>query len=48
MLSMLNFVKVLVDKNNTRDYRDARVKRTIITIIECIFVNDRCLKPIII
>jgi hypothetical protein len=48
MLSMLNSVKVLVGKNNTHAYRGARVKRTIVTAVECISADRRCLNPIII
>ncbi len=48
MLSILSFVKVLVDKNNVQDYRDARIKRTIVIAIECISVNSRYLTSIII
>ncbi|KAF2786345.1 hypothetical protein K505DRAFT_412019 [Melanomma pulvis-pyrius CBS 109.77] len=36
MLSMLNSVKVLVSKDDLRGYRGARVKRTIVTAVECI------------
>ena len=48
MLSMLNFVKVLVGKNDTRGYRGARVKRTMVTAIECISADGKCLNPMII
>ena len=48
MLSMLNSVKVLVGKNDTRGYRGARVKRTMVTAIECISADGRCLNPMII
>jgi len=48
MLSMLNSVKVLVGKDDTRSYRGARVKRTMVTAIECISADGRCLKPMII
>ena len=48
MLSMLNSVKVLVGKDDTRGYRGARVKRTMVTAIECISADGRCLKPMII
>ncbi|GAB1729805.1 hypothetical protein NU195Hw_Modified_186t2 [Hortaea werneckii] len=36
MLSKLGSVKVLVGKNDMRDYRDARVKRKMVTVTECI------------
>jgi hypothetical protein len=45
ILSMLSTVKVLVSKDNMRDYRGARVKRTIITAIECISGDSRYLDP---
>jgi hypothetical protein len=48
MLSMLNSVKVLVSKDNTHAYRGARVKRTIVTAVECISADRRCLNSIII
>jgi hypothetical protein len=48
MLLMLGAVKVLVGKNNTQDYRSARVKRKIVTLIECISADGRYLNPIII
>ena len=38
MLSMLGSFKVLIDKDNLRGYRGARVKQTIVTAIECISV----------
>jgi hypothetical protein len=48
MLSMLSTVKVLVSKDDMRDYRGARVKRTIITAIECISGDGRYLDFMII
>ena len=48
MLSMLGSVKVLVGKNDMRDYRGARVKRTMVTAIECISGDGRYLNPMII
>jgi hypothetical protein len=48
MLSMLNSVKVLVGKDNTQAYRGARVKRTMVTAVECIPADGRCLDPMII
>jgi hypothetical protein len=36
MLSMLTSVKVLIDKKDLRQYRGARVKRTLVTAIECV------------
>ncbi|TEY23577.1 hypothetical protein BOTCAL_1467g00020 [Botryotinia calthae] len=48
MLSMLGSIKVLVSKHDTRDYRGARVKRTIVTAIECISGDGRYLNPMII
>jgi hypothetical protein len=48
MLSMLGSVKVLINKNDLRDYRGAGVKRTIVTAIECISADGRSLSPMII
>ena len=48
MLSMLNSVKVLVGKDDTQGYRGARVKRTMVTAIECISADGKCLKLMII
>ena len=48
MLSMPGSVKVLVGKDDTRDYRGARVKRTTVTAIECVSADGRYLKPMII
>ena len=41
VLSILGFVKVLVSKNNLRDYRGAGDKRTMMTAIECVFADGR-------
>lgn len=48
MLSMLGSVKVLVDKDDLRGYRGARVKRTVVTAMECVSADDRYLNPIIV
>jgi len=48
MLSMPGSVKVLIGKDDTRDYRGARVKRTTVTAIECISADSRYLNPMII
>jgi hypothetical protein len=48
MLCMLNSVKVLVSKDDRRDYRGAGVKRTTVTAVECISANGRSLLPMII
>ena len=48
MLYKLGFVKVLVRKEDQRDYRGAKVKRIIITTIEYISVDGRSLLLIII
>lgn len=45
MLCMLGSVKVLVGKDDLRDYRGAGVKRTMVTAIECISANGRSLLP---
>ena len=48
MLCMLGSVKVLVGKNDLRNYRGAGVKRTMVTAIEYISSDGRCLPPLII
>jgi hypothetical protein len=48
LLSVLNSLKVLVGKNELRDYRGAGVKYTLITAIEYISADGRCLYPLII
>lgn len=48
MLSKLGSVKVLVGKDDLRDYRGAGVKRTMVTAIECISADGRSLLPLII
>jgi hypothetical protein len=48
MLSMLGSAKVLVSKDDRRDYRGAGVKRTTVTAIECISASGEYLDPMII
>ena len=48
MLSMLGFVKVLVSKDDLRNYRGAGVKRTMVTAIECVSADGRSLLPLIV
>ena len=48
ILSILGSVKVLVSKDNPRDYKGAGVKRTTVTAIECISADGRFLLPLII
>jgi hypothetical protein len=48
MLLMLSLVKVLVGKDDMRSYRGARIKRKMVTVIECISSNSRYLNPLII
>ena len=48
MLSMLGSVKVLISKDDQRDYRGVGVKRTMVTAIECISADGRSLLPLII
>jgi len=48
MLSMLGSVKVLLGKDDRRDYRCAGVERTVVTAIECISADGRSLLPMII
>jgi hypothetical protein len=48
MLSMLGTVRVLVGKDDMRDYRGVRIKRTLVTAVECISGDSRYLDPMII
>lgn len=48
MLSMLGSLKVLVGRDDPRDYRGAGVKRMMVTAIECISADGRSLLPLII
>lgn len=48
ILSKLGSVKVLIGKNDRRDYRGARVKRTTVTAIEYISADGRYLNPMVI
>ena len=48
MLYILSFIKVLISKDDPRDYKGASVKRTIITTIKCISANNKSLLLIII
>ena len=48
LLSVLNSLKVLVGKDELRDYRGVGVKRTLITAIECISADGRYLHLLII
>jgi hypothetical protein len=48
MLSLLNSVKFLVGEDDTQAYRGARIKRTMVTVVECISDDGMCLDPMII
>jgi hypothetical protein len=48
MLSMLGSVKVLVGKDDRRNYRGAGVKRTMVTAVECVSADGKALLPLII
>jgi hypothetical protein len=48
MLCMLSSIKVLISKDDPRDYRGAGVKRTMVTAIECVSADGRSLLPMII
>lgn len=48
MLSMLGSVKVLIGKDDLRDYRGTGIKRTIVIAIKYISANSRALLPLII
>jgi hypothetical protein len=48
LLSVLGSLKVLVISETLRNYRGTRVKRTLVTAIECISTDGRCLNPLVI
>ena len=48
ILSILGSIKVLVSKDDLRNYRGAGVKRTIVTAIECVSADGRSLLPLIV
>jgi hypothetical protein len=48
MLYILGSIKVLISKDNLRDYRGTGIKRIIVTTIEYISIDSRSLLPIII
>ena len=48
MLSTLGSVKILVDKDDLRDYKGAGVKRTMVIVIKYISADGRSLLPLII
>jgi hypothetical protein len=48
ILSILGSVKVLVSKNNLRDYRGVGVKRTMVTIIKYVSADGWALLLIIV
>jgi DDE superfamily endonuclease len=45
---MLGNVKVLVSRYDLRGHRGAHVERTVVTAVECVSMDGRSLKPIII
>ena len=48
MLSILGSVKVLVSKDDLRNYRGTGVKRTMVTAIEYVSADGRSLLPLVI
>lgn len=48
MLSMFGPIKVLVGKDDRRDYRGTGTMRTMVTAIECVSASGECLNPMII
>ena len=48
MLCKLDSVKVLVCKDDLRDYRGTNIKRTMVTAIKCISADGRSLLSMII
>jgi hypothetical protein len=48
LLSVLGSLKVLVGRDDMRNYRGVGSKRTLITAVECIYGDGRCLEPLVI
>jgi hypothetical protein len=48
MLCMLGSIKVLISKDDPRDYRGAGVKHTMVTAVKCVSANGRSLLLMII
>jgi hypothetical protein len=48
LLSVLGALKVLVGRDDLQNYRGVGSKRTLITAIECISGDGRCLEPLVI
>lgn len=48
LLGKLGSLKVLVGKNELRNYRGASSRRTLITAVECISATGSCLDPLVI
>ncbi|OGE47263.1 hypothetical protein PENARI_c052G08478 [Penicillium arizonense] len=48
LLSVLKSLKVLVHRDDLRKHRGTTMKRTLVTAIECISADGRCLHPLII
>jgi hypothetical protein len=48
ILSKLSSIKVLIGKEDLRDYRGASKKQIIVTAIKCISTNSKVLLPLII
>jgi hypothetical protein len=48
ILSKLSLVKVLIGKDDLRDYRGAGEKQIIVTAVKCISADSRVLLPLII
>jgi hypothetical protein len=48
LLSVLNSLKVLIDRHELKTHKGVSVKRILITAIECISIDGRYLHPLII
>jgi hypothetical protein len=48
LLGKLGSLRILVGKNELRNYRGASSKRTLITAVECISATGNCLHPLVI
>jgi hypothetical protein len=48
LLSDLNTVKVLMSRSDVQSCRGVGLRRTMITAVECISADGRCLPPLIV
>jgi len=48
LLSVLNFLKVLVSRDDLRKHRAVAVKRTLVSAVECISADGKCIHSLVI